>query len=44
MLDNADDVVGQATDTELMEALRGLSDRELHIYQITRDLSLGRNK
>ena len=44
MLDDADDIVGQANDAELIDALRGLAERELHIYQITRDLSLGKNK
>lgn len=44
MLDNIDDVVGQASDNELIDALRGLADRELDLHQITRDVSLGKNQ
>ena len=44
MLDNADDVIGQAADEELIDALQGLSKRELDLHQITRDISLGKNK
>ncbi|MEM8680362.1 MAG: hypothetical protein AAGF97_13520 [Planctomycetota bacterium] len=44
MLDDLDDPAGQANDEELVEALQGLGERELRVQQITRDLSLGKNK
>ncbi|MBN2021436.1 MAG: hypothetical protein JW809_01460 [Pirellulales bacterium] len=34
----------QATDPELIEALRNLSEREARIYRITRDLEMGKNE
>jgi hypothetical protein len=44
MLGNRDDPVGQATDPELIEAIQRLSEREKRIFQITRDLVLGKNR
>ncbi len=43
-LDDIDDPTGQATDQELIEALEQLAERQQRIYQITRDLVLGRNR
>ena len=34
----------QALDADLVEALQRLADRETRIYEVTRDLELGRNK
>jgi hypothetical protein len=44
LLDDADDPVGQATDEELVEALGKLADRQERIYEITRDIVLGKNR
>jgi len=44
LLDDADDPTGQATDQDLLEALAKLADRQQRIYQITRDLVLGKNR
>jgi hypothetical protein len=44
LLDDAEDPTGQATDAELREALDKLAERQESIYQITRDLVLGKNK
>ncbi|TVS20201.1 MAG: hypothetical protein EA424_05150, partial [Planctomycetaceae bacterium] len=44
LLDDIDDPTGQATDQELIEALERLAERQQRIYQITRDLVLGRNR
>jgi len=44
LLDDIDDLKGQASDTDLLQALQRLSDREQRIYRITREIVLGRNK
>ncbi|MCP4192104.1 MAG: hypothetical protein GY768_15945 [Planctomycetaceae bacterium] len=44
LLDEPDNPVGQATDTELVESLNQLSGREERIRQITRDIVLGKNQ
>lgn len=44
LLDNVDDPTGHATDAELREALVKLAEKQERIYQITRDLVLGKNK
>ncbi|HEV7282383.1 MAG TPA: hypothetical protein VGN57_19430 [Pirellulaceae bacterium] len=44
LLDDADDVVGQATNEELQGALRKLSARERQIQEITRDIVMGLNQ
>ncbi len=44
LLDDIDDPTGQATDQELIDALERLAERQQRIYQITRDLVLGRNR
>jgi hypothetical protein len=44
LLDDADDVVGQATSEELLDALKKLSSRERQIQAITRDIVLGLNE
>jgi hypothetical protein len=44
LLDDMDDPTGQATDQDLQEALTKLAERQESIYQITRDLVLGKNK
>jgi hypothetical protein len=44
LLDDMEDPAGQATDTDLQEALTKLADRQERIYQITRDLVLGKNR
>jgi hypothetical protein len=44
LLDNVDDPTGHATDQELREALVKLAEKQERIYQITRDLVLGKNK
>ena len=44
LLDDVDDPVGQATDEELVDALRGLSQRESRLHDLTRDIVLGKNR
>jgi hypothetical protein len=44
LLADLDDPVGQVTDTELREHIQQLSERELRIHDLTRDLILGKNK
>ncbi|MDG2380300.1 MAG: hypothetical protein P8N76_01370, partial [Pirellulaceae bacterium] len=44
LLDEPDNPVGQAIDTELVESLNQLSNREERIRQITRDIVLGKNQ
>lgn len=39
-----EDPVGQAERDELIEALRKLGDRQQEVYEITRDIALGKNK
>ena len=43
LLDNEDDLLGQATDDDLRQALSNLSDREARVQRITRDIALGKN-
>jgi hypothetical protein len=38
------DPVGQADGTELTDAVRKLAERQQEIFQITRDIVLGKNK
>ena len=44
LLDEPDNLVGQATDNELIESLSKLSEREERIRKLTRDIVLGRNQ
>ncbi len=44
LLDDVEDPVGQATQGELVKALKGLSGREKRIKKITRDIVLGKNQ
>jgi len=44
MLADVDDPVGQATDDDLVRALRDLSVRQQRIHKVTRDIVLGKNK
>lgn len=44
LLEHPDDMVGQATDRELMEAIQDLAGREARLHEITRDLVLGKNR
>ncbi|MBC8875473.1 MAG: hypothetical protein H8E44_39105, partial [Planctomycetes bacterium] len=44
LLDDIDDPVGQASDADLQDAIVKLSERQARIYQITRDLVLGKNQ
>jgi hypothetical protein len=44
LLDNEDDPVGQAEDTELKSAITRLGDRQERVQRITRDIVLGKNK
>jgi hypothetical protein len=44
LLDDIEDPTGQATDQELIDALGSLAERQERIYQITRDLVLGKNQ
>ena len=44
LLDDADDPAGQALEEDLIKALGDLSGRESKIYQIMRDINLGKNK
>ena len=44
LLTNSDDVVGQADDEELREALVKLGVRQDRIHEVTRDIVVGKNK
>ena len=44
LLDDDQDVAGQATDAELVTALHELSERELRLHGITHDIVVGKNK
>lgn len=44
LLDDIEDPVGQATDSDLREALTKLAERQETIYRLTRDIVLGKNK
>ena len=44
MLVDVEDPVGQATDDDLLDSLRGLSERQKRIYKITSDIVLGKNQ
>jgi hypothetical protein len=44
LLDNADDPVGRPSDEQLLLSIQNLSDRQGRLHQITRDISLGKNK
>ena len=44
LLDDADDPAGQALENDLIKALGELGGREQNIYQIMRDINLGKNK
>jgi hypothetical protein len=44
MLTDAENPVGQATDDDLLDDLRELSDRQKRIYNVTSDIVLGKNK
>jgi hypothetical protein len=44
LLDDDQDPVGQAESAELVDALRALSERQLDVFKITRDIVLGKNK
>lgn len=44
LLENADDPLGQTTDQDLRAALGKLAEQQERIYQITRDLVLGKNR
>lgn len=44
MLTDVENPVGQATDDDLLDDLRELSDRQKRIYNVTSDIVLGKNK
>ena len=44
LLDNDQDPIGQAESTDLVDALRKLSERQQDVFRITRDIVLGKNK
>ena len=44
MLADVEDPVGQATDDDLLDSLRELSDRQKRIYKVTSDIVLEKNK
>jgi len=44
LLDDIDDPTGQATDADLQDAIVKLAERQDRIYQITRDIVLGKNR
>jgi len=44
LLEDEEDPVGQATDSELGEALQRLSERQERIFSVTRDIVLGKNQ
>ena len=41
---DVDDPVGQATDDDLLDSLRNLSERQKRIHKITSDIVLGKNQ
>ncbi len=44
MLDNMDDPVGQPADDKLLRAVQELAERQQRLHEITRDISIGKNK
>jgi hypothetical protein len=44
LLENPEDLVGQATEGELQEAILELADREKSCQRVTRDIVLGKNE
>jgi len=44
MLVDVEDPVGQATDDDILDSLRGLSERQKRIHKITSDIVLGKNQ
>jgi len=44
LLEDEEDAVGQASSNDLVEALQKLSSRQQEIFQITRDIVIGKNK
>ena len=44
MLENRDDLVGQTDDEELRDSLAQLGERQDRIYEVTKDIVLGKNK
>jgi hypothetical protein len=44
LLDDDQDDAGQATDEELVDALRELAEREFRLQRITHDIVVGKNK
>ncbi len=44
LLEDDQDPVGQAESADLVEALKQLSERQLDVFRITRDIVLGKNK
>ena len=44
LLENEDDPVGQVTDSELGEFLRQLSEKQKRIFEVTRNIVLGKNQ
>ncbi len=44
LLEDSDEQRGQATNDELINALKNVADREGRIHQITRDIVLGKNR
>ncbi|MCA9122811.1 MAG: hypothetical protein H6822_36665 [Planctomycetaceae bacterium] len=44
LLDNSDDIVGQAEDDELRDSLVQLGERQDRIHEVTKDIVLGKNK
>lgn len=44
LLEDEEDIVGQASSADLVDALQKLSQRQQEIFQITRDIVLGKNK
>ena len=43
-LDAQDDLIGQATDADLVEALHRLSQRQADLHEITRNIVVGKNR
>ena len=44
LLENSDDLVGQADDEEMRESLVKLGERQDRIYEVTKDIVSGKNK
>jgi hypothetical protein len=44
LLENPEDLVGQATEDELQQAIVGLAEREKSCQRVTRDIVLGKNE